>query len=812
VSALPAAASNGQVPASAPPPRSICLDAQGAQSHDHHDRGIARYIVEHTRALHTAGGDALHSVLLNPTLPLPGSLDWLLGEGRLGWSTNDRRVVRRPTSRPALYHVMSPFELHQTPDALWPGWARSPAVRTVVTLYDTIPLVFPEHYLRDPVIAARYQARADLVRSADRVLAISEVTAADAIGRLGVDEDRVSVIHAGATAKFADMHRSVEAAWRALDQGLGRIEPGFVLYVAGFEFRKNLERVVAAYGLMSPEARAAHQLVIACRMTESEQLQMHEWARAAGIEEGRVVLTGYVSDEELGALYRTCELLLFASIYEGSGLPILEAMSCGAPVVASATSTSPEILGDVRGTFDPYDPAAIASVVEDTLGSPDTLADLTERSRERVGRYTWERVAGETLTAYREVLARSGRGPGRTRRARPRLALVSPWPPQRSGVADYSYRLATALGEHADVDIVVGEPLDHFAPPLERGVTLAQQETFRALEAVREPDRVLYCMGNSSFHGHVFELLRQRPGAVIAHDVRLTGFYGWFAGREHPLDPGGRLAERIEALYGARMPRDVRSGGAPTWQRQAALGIFMTREVQEYAEELFVHSRHARDVLELDRGVLDRQTPVTVMPFAFPPPTDANREIAPIEYAPRLLTVGVVSEVKGLAVLIAAAGVLAEARPGVTLTIAGPGEPEELERWRALAREIAPGVAVEVTGHVSESRYRELLRDTDIAVQLRTLSNGEASAAIADCLAAGLPTVVTDLGWARELPAGVVAPVAHDITPPALAARLDELAGSPAERRSLHERARLHAGANGFERVARAYLRELDLL
>lgn len=793
------------------PRASVCLDAQGTQSHDHHDRGIARYVVEHVRALHRAEPDALHSILLNPTLPLRGSLDWLLGDRRLGWTTSDRRVSRRPAGTPPIYHVMSPFELQQPIDALWPTWARVSRVRTVVTLYDTIPLVFPEHYLKDPVIGARYRTRAQLVRDADRVLAISETTARDAVERLGVAQDRVSVIGAGATAKLAQLSGSPESAWSVLRARLRGVRPGFMLYVAGFEFRKNLQRLVAAYGLMPPELRARHQLVIACRMLTSEAELMREWATTAEVGDEDLVLTGYVSDEELAALYRACTLFVFASIYEGSGLPILEAMSCGAPIAASSTSTSPEILGDLRATFDPLDPRAIARCLTDTLGSEALLASLAERSARRIRDYSWSSVAERSLDAYERTLRATGERRRRNGRARARIALVSPWPPERSGVADYSYRLARALGARADVDVVVGAALERYAPAQERGVELVPSQRLRTLKTLRQPDRIVYCMGNSSFHGHVYELLRERPGAVLAHDVRLTGFYGWFAGRERPDDPAGRLMERIAALYGDRLPAAALADSPPSWQRQAALGIYMTGEIQQYAEQLLVHSRHARDVLELDRGVLDRPVRVEVLPFGMPAARETAGAARQIGDAPLLVSAGVVSEVKGLATLIAAVGHLAQTRRRARLVIAGPGESSELERWRALARELAPGVRVELTGHLPSDRYAALLGEADLAVQLRTLSNGEASAAVADCLARGLPTVVNDAGWAAELPPDVVAHTPQESGAAALAARLDALLDDRGARQGLAEEALRYAREHSFERVADACMHALEL-
>jgi glycosyltransferase involved in cell wall biosynthesis len=794
------------------PIASICLDVQGAQSHSHHDRGIARFIVEHARAIHAQRRQALHSVLLNPGLPLTGNLDWLLGDRLLGWTTSDRRVSPRVSSTPAIYHVMSPFELQHTIGELWPGWARQSDVRTAVTLYDTVPVIFPEHYLRDPVIKTRYEARAELVRTADAVLAISQTTADDAVERLGVDPDRVKVIDAGATAKFATMYRSREAAWDVVRARLGTIRPGFMLYVAGFEFRKNLERVVAAYGLMPEAVRSQHQLVIACRMLPSEKQLVTDWARSAGVKEGQLVVTGYVSDAELGALYHTCSLFLFASIYEGSGLPILEAMSCGAPVAASSTSTTPEILGDMRATFDPYEPREIADCLSSTIESKSELAALRKRSADRVGRYTWSRVADRSLTAYEGMLAaRPQASETNRRRRRRRIALVSPWPPEQSGIADYNLRLARELGRNVDVDVIVANDLDHYAPPLERGVTLASSRSFRAWETLRQPDRILYCMGNSAFHGHVYELLRERPGAVVAHDVRLTGFYGWFAGVEAPADPAARLQERIAAMYGPRLPPETIREGSPSWQRQHALGIFMTGEIQEYAEQLFVHSRHAREVLELDRPAIGRQTPIELLPFGMPPAISEDRAIREVAAAPLIVSVGVVSEVKGLAELIAAVSLVGEHRAGVRLVIAGPGDDAELERWRALARESAPAIDVELTGHLPMERYTHLLATADLAVQLRTLSNGEASAAVADCLSAGLPTVVTDAGWAGELPEDIVAKVPADCTGGELAEHLERLLEDGDLRRDISDGARSFASAHSFARVADAYAQALEL-
>ncbi len=137
-------------------------------------------------------------------------------------------------------------------------------------------------------------------------------------------------------------------------------------------------------------------------------------ARAAGLEEQELLLTGYVSDLELAALYRACGAFVFPSFYEGSGIPMLEAMAFGVPVVAANASTTPEILGDSELTFDPHDTGDMAHVIARALVDDRARARLKARSRARVGRFSWARVAAATIAGYERTLAAA---PARGRRS-----------------------------------------------------------------------------------------------------------------------------------------------------------------------------------------------------------------------------------------------------------------------------------------------------------------------------------------------------------------------------------------------------------
>ena len=390
------------------------------------------------------------SVHLDPDHSIPATLDELIGTELLQWGPN------RPspgTELPGIYHVASPMELTKTLDELWPSWARSRDVRTVVTLYDLIPLIFRDRYLDPlPVTRALYFARLGLLRRADHALAISERTASDAVEHLGIPESRITVIDCGVSQRFSSLAGSVEEAQKSLREIFPRLREGFVLYVGGDDPRKNLLGAIDGYALLSPELRRSHQLVIVCKLADSRVDELTAYAVERGIDEADVLFTGFVSDPGLAALYRSCALFLFPSLYEGAGLPILEAMSCGAPVAASRTSSIPEILGDLEATFDPADPADLAACLRSVLQNPAELESLRERSHSRAALYTWQRVAERTLEGYERALsAPAAPAPARRRK---RIAVLTPWPPQWTGVATHSRRMVEELQAHADVDVI----------------------------------------------------------------------------------------------------------------------------------------------------------------------------------------------------------------------------------------------------------------------------------------------------------------------------------------------------------------------
>jgi glycosyltransferase involved in cell wall biosynthesis len=787
-------------------PGSVWVDAQGAQSVHYAERGIGRFIGEQLSAVTEFAPELIGSVHLDPDQAIPAVLGPLLGSDLLRWAPN--RFA--PDPLPAIHHVASPMDLTTSLDAMWPSWARSPQVRTVVTLYDFIPLIFRDRYLEpEPVSKAAYFARLGLLRRADHALAISEQTARDAVEQLGIPESRVTVIDCGVSDRFSSLTGSREEALEGLRRDFPRLREGFVLYVGGDDPRKNMLGAIDGYALLDPGTRRSHQLVIACKLSEARAAELTSYAAERGVDPADVLFTGFVSDSQLAALYRSCALFLFPSLYEGAGLPILEAMSCDAPVAASRTSSIPEILGDLEATFDPADSHDMASCLERVLGSPAELEALRERSRRRVELYTWKRVAERTVEGYERALEAPSRPV--SRRSRKRLAIVTPWPPQWSGVATHSRRLVEELRAHADVDVIAPAPengtaYDRSLEP--EGVGLFTASEFEWLEGLRDYDRVLYTLGGSPYHVHAFEALMRRPGAVLAHDVRLLGLYMALQQQRHARDPAW-LLERLREMYGHRVSDwELRHVWAP--QVYVGKGIFMTREIQGHAQQLIVHSEHQRDILRMEAP--PGAPGAHVVPHGVPVPDAPPREGAVAHEGPLIVTLGIVSSVaKQMPLLLAGFARVVAAMPDARLEVVGEIADTERAQLSAMLAELGIEGSVGLRGRAEREGYWEVLQAADLAVQLRSPFNAGASGAVSDCIAARVPVIVTGIGWLTELPADVVLPVPEECSPEGLADRMSLALRDEGLRRSVRTAQDRYATETSFARVAERYAEVLAL-
>ncbi len=273
---------------------------------------------------------------------------------------------------------------------------------TVVTVHDVITLMLPEY--REHLMNRLYTALiAHTVRQARLIIAVSECSKRDISQVLGIPPERIRVIGNAIDAEGYPSHDpNALAALRARLH----LPDQYLLAGLGFDARKNLLRVIEGYAQLPAATRQAYPLVIAGRahlLGHPLYPDPRPAIAALGVRD-TVLLVGDVSEDEKPVLYGGATLFIWPSLYEGFGVPVLEAMACGAPVITSNTSSLPEVAGDAGLLIDPTDASAITRAITHLLADTDVRSDLSARGRERARQFSWDHVAEQTVQVYREAL------------------------------------------------------------------------------------------------------------------------------------------------------------------------------------------------------------------------------------------------------------------------------------------------------------------------------------------------------------------------------------------------------------------------
>jgi glycosyltransferase involved in cell wall biosynthesis len=237
-----------------------------------------------------------------------------------------------------------------------------------------------------------------MLRRVDAIITDSECSQRDIAHYLQVPKEKITVTMLAAARHF----RVLSQAESAPALARAGVAPPYILYVGSLEPRKNLLRLLEAYRLVR-EWSPRWGLVIVGARNAWKSTPVAAAVERYGLQDN-VTFTGYVPDEDLPALYNGAGLFCFPSLYEGFGLPVLEAMACGAPVVTSNTSSLPEVAGEAALLVDPYDVEAIAAAMQRVLSEPELAEDLRRRGLARAAEFTWERTARETIAVYERVL------------------------------------------------------------------------------------------------------------------------------------------------------------------------------------------------------------------------------------------------------------------------------------------------------------------------------------------------------------------------------------------------------------------------
>jgi len=780
----------------------IVLDLQGAQSHSRH-RGIGRYTLSMAKAFAVEAGRhevwlALNGRQDESSLGIIEQFDGLIPRERMLVNELPSGIAacqpgnQRRVQMARVAHAGFLGGLHA--DCIWhsslfEGWGDDSTAalgsgiddhRHVATLYDLIPLLNPARHLHDAAYRRWYYQRLGLLKRCGLLLAISESSRREAIDALQLRAEDVAVVSGAPDPVFRPM--PIDAACRARWQHDWGLRPDFVLYAGGYDAHKNVDTLIAAFAELPASVVQRHQLVLAGRCDPVTAAQLRQVAHRHRLAADRLVFTGTLVDEELARLYSGCTLFVAPSLHEGLGLPPLEAMACGAAVIGSNAASLPEVIGREDVLFDPRSRSSIAARLQAVLTGDGYVQSLRTHAGVQARQFSWPVSARKALAAIESHVGNEAKSRG-GRCARPRLIYVSPLPPVRSGIADYSARLLRELACHYEIDVVVDQA-EVTDPWVLASFPVRSLQWFVDHAA---DDRVLYHFGNSPFHAHMFGMLQRHPGVVVLHDSWLGAARNWMA------HDAGEPSAFLRLLYDnhghAALLHDLRHG------RPSTLDTWpVNRDVIERALGVIVHSHYAVKQARLHYGAAAADKFVVV-------PFPKQRTYGDRRLARRLLGVGPDDFV------VCSFGMLAPTKLNHRLLEAWlqsslandkrcrlifVGENHGGEYGQALTSAIsaaAGGERIHITGFVSADSYADYLAATDIVVQLRTDSRGETSAAVFDALAHGLPLIVNAHGTATELPEAAVLRLADQFSDAELVSALQEL------RDEAESRARLAAEA-----------------
>ena len=399
----------------------IVLDLQGAQT-ESRNRGIGRYSLSFALAIVRNRGDhevliALNGLFPETIEPLRAAFQGLLPQENIRvWSSpgpvsevqpgnEDRREIAEVLREaflssllPDVIHVCSLFEGY-VDDAVTSIGKFDAHTPVSVSLYDLIPLLNPDQYLKtNPSYSVYYKRKVTWLNQASCLLAISESARTEGRKSLPVSDGSFYNVSTAIEPQFR-VYAVSEADATQLSHKFG-IDRQFILHTGGCDERKNLSRLIQAFAALPAHIRHDYQLVFAGKMPEYHQSQFLQTAKSCGLRKDDLILPGYVNDEDLIKLYNLCHLYVFPSWHEGFGLPALEAMACGAPVIAANSSSLPEVIGLAEALFDPFDIPSMSSKMEAALLDETFRSRLRDHCEPQVLKFSWDSTALRAIEAW----------------------------------------------------------------------------------------------------------------------------------------------------------------------------------------------------------------------------------------------------------------------------------------------------------------------------------------------------------------------------------------------------------------------------
>ncbi len=444
--------------------------------------------------------------------------------------------------------------------------------------YDLIPYLFPENYIQNDKIRKKLDDNLLFLAKSDKIIAISECTKDDFCKFTGFNSDNVEVLYPGTDIKVAEANENFPNILSKF--GINR---KFALTVTGFDWRKNNENLITAFSKMPKSLISEYQLVIVGVFGAKGTTLMQSLIDRYGLTND-VIITGGVTDEELACFYSSADCFTFVSKYEGFGLPIIEAMTNGIPVLTSSNSACAEIAGEGAVLCDPFNVEDIADKLQYILTAD--CNDMIKNGHQRASEFSYSTSANKLIEIVNTIQLK-------TKKEKLRIAYFSSVPPILSGISDFTIDILSDIYTDYDVDIFID---DGYIPD-ENILGNIKTYNYREFEKTASRyDLYFFQIGNNKYHLYEYEYIRKFGGLVEFHDLDLYANLkllviepdsaNFNKLKEYLLDDvDEEMADEMIYRVFARTFKQPRPDG-------------MVGFLANYADEVITHSQCTKEVLE----------------------------------------------------------------------------------------------------------------------------------------------------------------------------------------------------------------------
>ncbi|TVY09781.1 glycosyltransferase [Paenibacillus cremeus] len=663
-------------------------------------------------------------------------------------------------------------------------------------VYDLIPIVMKEHYYNNwpQQIQQLYDLRCNLVKNADSILTISEASKKDLMKYYQINAERIHVIYASTNE---DLYQPIHSGYERelINKEIGISSP-FIYSLTGYDPRKNNKGLINSFSQVIKE-RPDLKLVISGIKQEAEKEELQTYAQNNGISKEQIEFLGFVSDDTLIALYKECEVFVFPSIYEGFGLPVLEAMRCGTPVITINSSSLPEVAGDAALLVESNDSEAMAEAILAFTNNKNLSDTYKTMGINQANKFSWNKTALDSLKVFEKLTNNFSEI---TESDKSELAFFSPLNPQPSGISDYSEELLTKLSAYYDIKIFVNDFIPENTYLLQNFEILEYKENRARLEKIKLR---LYHMGNNELHSWIYNALVDYPGSVVLHDLNLYGFYMY---TQYLRGNKNGFVNELRYSHGQRgQAAGEQLMQSSTYPNDQEFPMF--KKVVELSNQVIVHSQWVKNKIDIEA---DFKGEIKVIPSGIliediiTSKDDLKKSLG---LNLDKIAIGIFGNVipnKRIDVILRVVSQLVKTNINIEIYFVGHCSNDMKETINKTSKQLKINNFIKLVSSPDLDIFKKYIEASDICINLRWPTFGETSATLTRSLGFGVPCIVSNVGSYKEYPDDCVWKVDVDeYEEDLLLAYLLELINNKALRQEMGQKAQLYIKNNhDFEIVS----------